>query len=140
MAAAHADQLRPLSFVVAAPGGELILLVREDGANPMTASIAQGKAFTACGFRNSTRALNEIFAANPAALTALASSASGAFAPLGGGMPIFDSVGSFVGSAAASGDAPLRDEACIVAGILAAGFSVTGTSAVIDRQPWPAAQ
>lgn len=138
MATARADQVRPLSFVVAAPGGELILLVREDGANPMTARIALGKALTAGGFRNSTRALNELFAANPAALTAIASSVPEAFAPLGGGAPIFDPAGLFLGSAAAAGDTPLRDEACIVAGILAAGFSVTGPAVAIERHPWPA--
>jgi uncharacterized protein GlcG (DUF336 family) len=137
MAAARTDSVRPLSLVVAAPGGDVILLVREDGANPMTAQIAQGKAVTAGGFRSSTRSLNEIFGSNAAALTAISSSVSGAFAALGGGVPIFDPSGEFLGSAAAAGDAPQRDEACIVAGILAAGLSVCGPTGSIVRSPWP---
>ena len=138
MAAARTDSVRPLSFVVAAPGGEVILVVREDGANPMTARIAQAKAETAAGFRNTTRALNEVFAANTAALVALSSAAVAGFAPLGGGVPIFDANGTFVGSAAAAGDAPPRDEACITAGVVAAGLSVTtNAGAPPERQPWP---
>jgi uncharacterized protein GlcG (DUF336 family) len=138
MAAARAEGLRPLSYVVAAPGGEVILLVREDGANPMTARIAEAKAATASGFRNTTRALNEVFGPNAAALVALSKAAPTGFAALGGGVPIYDADGEFLGSAAAAGDAPPRDEACITAGVTARGFAVSrAAGAVVERPAWP---
>jgi uncharacterized protein GlcG (DUF336 family) len=137
-AAARAQGVNPLSFVVAAPGGEVILLVREDGANPMTARVAQVKAATASGFRASTSALNEVFAANPAALLAISTASPLGFAPLGGGVPIFGPGGEFLGAAAAAGDAPPRDEACISAGVESVGLSTAAPAAVAaPRAAWP---
>jgi uncharacterized protein GlcG (DUF336 family) len=140
LAAARTQGVSPLSVVVAAPGGEVILLLREDGAGPMTARVAQAKAVTAGGFRASTSALNEIFAANPAALLAISTASPLGFAPLGGGVLIFGRDGQFLGTAAAAGDAPSRDEACITAGVESAGLTTAGPAAAPAPRPaWPPA-
>src|SRR5689334_10105336 len=98
-------------------GGHLVAALRMDGngSGIMDFAIAKAEAVAAWGFSTADMA------------NAAKGTPGFAFAPhvvtLGGGVPIFSADGKVrLGAAAASGEAPADDEACVIAGIIGAGL------------------
>jgi uncharacterized protein GlcG (DUF336 family) len=119
---ARADRLKPMCVVVLDSAGHRKVSLCEDGGNPFGIAIAEAKATTAHAFKNATQTLADVFANNPGGVAALSHICDGRFAPLGGGLPIYDADGQLVGAAAASGDMPDRDAAIIRGAIEAVGL------------------
>ena len=60
---------------------------------------------------------------HPTFVAALSDASGGRVFPVPGGVLIRDDAGHIVGAVGVSGDQPLNDEACAVAGIQARGFT-----------------
>lgn len=121
--------LAPLCVAVLDKGAHVVALQREDGASLMRPDIAIGKAAGTLGMGFGGRDLAKRAAAAPAFFTALIVLADGRMVPVPGGVLIRDATGEIVGAVGISGDISEADEACAVAGILAAGMSAdTGAS------------
>ena len=106
------------AIAVVDSGGHLVAALRMDGnrSGIMDFAIEKAKAVAAWGF--ATAQMEEAakgtpgFARAPGVVT------------VGGGVPVFSADGrTLVGAAAASGEAPADDAACVEAGIRAAGLS-----------------
>jgi uncharacterized protein GlcG (DUF336 family) len=114
-------KIRPLCIAVLDDGGHLKALKREDGASVLRPAIAVGKAWGAVGMGESSRSLGNRLKERPAFLAALSDMSGGKVVPVPGGVLIM--AGSeIVGAAGASGGTSDEDEACVVAGIQAAGL------------------
>ena len=116
--AAHAGaKEQSHAIAVVDPGGHLVAALRMDGnsSGMMDFALAKAQAVAAWGF-------------STADMAAGAKDTPGfAFAPhvvtVAGGVPIYSADGKvLIGAAAASGEAPQDDAACVVAGIAAAGL------------------
>ena len=115
--------LRPLAVTVLDPGGNPVVLKREDRAGILRPNIAHAKAWGcvgmgvggAAGARHATR--------DPAFFAALAAISEGRIASSRGGVLIRDKEGEVLGSVGVSGDRPEHDEACAVAGVESAGLT-----------------
>jgi uncharacterized protein GlcG (DUF336 family) len=104
--------------VVDAGGGEIAAL-RMDGnrSGVMDFALAKARAVAAWGF--STSAMADAARGTPGFATAPQ------VVTVAGGVPILSADGnSLLGAAAASGEAPADDEACVQGAIVAAGFAV----------------
>ena len=113
--------LKPLGVVVLDAGGHMIAAQRQDGASALRLQIAQGKAAGALGLGVSSRKIAEMAAERPSFVAALATLASSGIIPAAGGVIVVDSVGGPVGAVGISGDTSDNDEACVLAGLAAAG-------------------
>jgi uncharacterized protein GlcG (DUF336 family) len=118
---ARAMQLRPLCVAVLDDGGNLKALKREDGASVLRPAIAIGKAWGAVGMGESSRSLANRLKERPAFLAALSDMSGGKVVPVPGGVLIMDG-SELIGAAGASGGTADEDEACVIAGIQAAGL------------------
>jgi uncharacterized protein GlcG (DUF336 family) len=100
------------AVVVLDRAGQLLVLMRDEAASPVTLEMARRKAYTAKMFRTST-----LDWAKRTADPALAPQRNLAdVLALGGGVPIM--VGNdAIGAVASSGSSPERDDACARAGI-----------------------
>jgi uncharacterized protein GlcG (DUF336 family) len=114
-------KIRPLCIAVLDEGGSLKALMREDGASMLRPSIATGKAWGAVGMGESSRSLGTRLKERPAFLGALSDMSGGKVVPVPGGVLIVDS-NEIIGGAGASGGTAEEDEACVIAGIQAAGL------------------
>jgi uncharacterized protein GlcG (DUF336 family) len=121
LAHARANKIRPLCVAVLDDGGNLKALKRDDGASILRPTIAIGKAWGAVGMGESSRHLGQRLKENPVFLGALSDMSGGKVVPVAGGVLIMDG-GRIIGAAGASGATADEDEACIVAGIKAAGL------------------
>lgn len=121
LAKARQMNIRPLCVAVLDNGGNLKALKREDGASLLRPQIAIGKAWGAIGMGESSRSLAERLKERPAFLGALSDMSGGKVVPVPGGVLIM-SENVIVGAAGASGGTADEDEACVVAGIQAAGL------------------
>lgn len=121
LAKARQMNIRPLCVAVLDNGGNLKALKREDGASLLRPQIAIGKAWGAIGMGESSRSLAERLKERPAFLGALSDMSGGKVVPVPGGVLIM-SENVIVGAASASGGTADEDEACVVAGIQAAGL------------------
>ena len=121
IAHAHENKIRPLCIVVLDDGGNLKALQRDDGTSLLRPTIAAGKAWGAIGMGESSRHLGQRLKEMPAFLGALSAMSGGKVVPVAGGVLIMDGE-SIVGAAGASGATADEDEACVVAGIKAAGL------------------
>jgi uncharacterized protein GlcG (DUF336 family) len=123
LAKAHELGLRPLAVTVLDPGGNPVVLKREDRAGLLRPSIAHAKAWGcvgmgvggAAGARHATR--------DPAFFAALAAISEGRIASSRGGVLIRDKDGEVLGAVGVSGDRPEHDEACAVAGVESQGLT-----------------
>lgn len=122
LAEARRLDLAPLAVAVLDAGGNLKLFAREDGAGILRFDIAFAKAWGSLGMGFGTRELADRATRNPAFVTALAAVSGGRVAPSPGGVLIATADGEVVGAVGISGDHGDRDEACAIAGIVAAGF------------------
>jgi uncharacterized protein GlcG (DUF336 family) len=114
-------KIRPLCIAVLDDGGNLKALKRDDGASILRPQIAIGKAWGAIGMGESSRHLGNRLKELPAFLNALSSMTGGKVVPVAGGVLIMDGE-VILGAAGASGATADEDEACVIAGIQAAGL------------------
>ena len=121
LAKAREMKIRPLCVAVLDDGGNLKALKRDDGASILRPQIAIGKAWGAIGMGESSRRLGDRLKERPAFLGALSDMSGGKVVPVAGGVLILDGT-AIVGAAGASGGTADEDEACVVAGIQAAGL------------------
>ncbi len=119
----------PLCVAILDPGAHIVALQRDDGASLLRPDIAIGKASGTLGMGFGGRELAKRAAAAPTFFAALIGLSRGRMVPVPGGVLIRDAAGEIVGAVGISGDLPDADEACAVAGVLAAGLSAdTGTA------------
>lgn len=124
-ACSAADDLGvPMAFAVMDPGGHLVALVRMDGAPWITATVAQGKAWTAAAYGTPSAAQKEKMAAIPNFASALTTMTHGAYTPQTGAVPVYRD-GGLVGAIGASGGTGEQDEAAAFAAVAATGASTT---------------
>jgi uncharacterized protein GlcG (DUF336 family) len=117
---AREQGLAPMTVAVLDARGCTVCLKVEDGSSLLRPEIASGKAWSALGmgFGTRTRAANL-----PSFFGALAALADGRVLPVPGGVLIRSGDGQIVGAGGASGDVADEDEACLVAGITATGYT-----------------
>jgi uncharacterized protein GlcG (DUF336 family) len=116
-------RLHPLTVVVLDPGGHLIAMKREDKSGILRTEIATGKAWGTLGMGFGGREFARRAASGGAVfLQALMAASGGRIVPAPGGVLIRDAAGDIVGAVGISGDTSEKDEACAVAGIVAAGL------------------
>ena len=118
---ARKSKIRPLCVAVLDDGGNLKTLKRDDGASILRPQIAISKAWGAIGMGESSRHLGNRLKDLPAFLNALSSMTGGKVVPVAGGVLIMDGE-VILGAAGASGATADEDEACVIAGIQAAGL------------------
>ena len=123
LAYARTEKLSPMTVAVLDARGCVIALKAEDGSSLLRPEIASGKAWSALGMGFGTRNLAARAAKLPSFFGALASLADGRVLPVAGGVLIRAADGAIVGAAGASGDIADNDEACVLAGISATGYS-----------------
>lgn len=121
LAKAQELKIRPLCVAVLDDGGNLKALKRADGASILRPQIAISKAWGAIGMGESSRHLGNRLKELPAFLGALSVMSGGKVVPVAGGVLIMDG-DTIIGAAGASGATADEDEACVVAGIQAAGL------------------
>lgn len=121
----HARQsgMKPLCVAVLDSAGTLVALKREDGASFLRPQIAQAKAWGAIGMGMGTRSLASRAATHPAFIAAVGSLTEGRIVPVPGGVLILGSDKKLLGAVGISGEHSDNDEACAMAGIVAAGFT-----------------
>ncbi|HUD93859.1 GlcG/HbpS family heme-binding protein [Sphingobium sp.] len=122
----RADAAQPLAVVVLDAGAHPVACVREDGASLFRFDIATAKATGALGMGADTRIIAARAANNPAFFQSVVAATGGRLALSPGGVLIRDmegpKAGNVIGAVGISGDTGDCDEACAVAGILAAGL------------------
>lgn len=119
-AVARAQELGvKFSVAVVDEAGNLVYLVRMDGAGFLTPQIAAGKAFTAAAFRKSSADMAQAAQARPVFFGGVTSMTDGKALLAQGALPIVME-GKVVGAAGASGGSPDQDEEVVRAGIEAA--------------------
>jgi len=114
--------LRPLVVAVLDAGGHLVAYKREDKSAILRFEIAYGKAYGALGMGFGSRGLYERAQKAPMFITTLTAASQGRVMAAPGGVLIQDQNGDTIGAVGISGDTSDNDEACAVAGILAAGL------------------
>jgi uncharacterized protein GlcG (DUF336 family) len=101
------------SVAVVDRSGTLLVVLRDEGANPATIDMAKGKAYTALVFRSRTLDFQKATADDPA--RAPQRNVPGILA-LGGGVPIIVD-GEILGGVASSGSSQKDDDECARAGL-----------------------
>lgn len=115
----------PVSVAVVDPAGMPIVVVRMDGAMPVTTELALGKAFSAVYWQRATVDLAALAADRPAFFESLMATARRPLVPLAGGLLVVEN-GLIAGGIGVSGArTPEEDVICAQAGLLAAGLSLT---------------
>ncbi|HAF42812.1 MAG TPA: GlcG protein [Sphingobium sp.] len=120
---ALADGAQPLAVVVLDAGAHPVACVREDGASLFRFDIAKAKASGALGMGADTRVIAARAASNPAFFQSVVAVTGGQLALSPGGVLIREMEGAVIGAVGISGDTGDCDEACAIAGILAAGLT-----------------
>lgn len=123
LAQARRLAVQPLCVAVLDAGAHLIALKREDDASLMRAQIAIAKATGALGMGYGSRELAKRANASPVFYSALFAISGGAMAPSPGGVLIRNGDGLVIGAVGISGDTGDADEACAIAGVVAAGLT-----------------
>ena len=114
----------PMSFAVTDPGGHLVALVRMDGALWITATVAQGKAWTAAAYGAPSHAQKEKMAQMPNFASALTTMTGGAYTPQTGGVPVYRD-GVLLGGIGASGGTGDEDQAAVTAAVESIGCTTS---------------
>ena len=112
----------PLTVAVLDAGGHPVVLKREDGSGILRPEIAVAKAYGSLGMGLSSRELGQRAEKQPTFFAALTTIAGGRLAPAAGGVLIRSADGAIVGAVGVSGDVSDLDEACAIAGVVAAGL------------------
>lgn len=116
-------KLNPMTVAVLDEGGQITVLMKEDGSARMRSDIAVAKAYAALGMGVSSGVLEERGKARPNFIDSLASVAQGNFVPVAGGHVLYDADGDRVGAVGVTGDQAPKDVECARAGIAAAGLT-----------------
>ena len=103
-----------LSVAVVDSGGHLMAFNRMEGANWITATVAQGKAVAAAGFGRPSGALQ----ADSPIIQAVIASHGGRMLPAQGAVPVIRD-GELIGAIGGSGATAQQDEECAQAGLAA---------------------
>ena len=111
-----------MSISVVDPRGDLITMMRSDGASWRTPPISRAKAVAASCFGRASGELTENALAP--VFRGLMAMEGGHMIPGQGALPVFRD-GVLVGAVGGSGGTAQEDEDCSLAGIQAAGFSAT---------------
>ncbi|KMS55602.1 GlcG/HbpS family heme-binding protein [Sphingobium cupriresistens] len=119
----RAQGAQPLAVFLLDAGAHPVAFAREDGASLFRFDIAKAKATGALGMGADTRVIATRAAANPGFFQSVVAVTSGQLALSPGGVLIRDLEGAVMGAVGISGDTGDCDEACAIAGILAAGLS-----------------
>lgn len=106
------------------PGGHLIAFGRQDGASTLRPQLASGKASGALALGISSRKIADMAAERPAFVASLGPIAAGGIIPAAGGVIVVTETGEPMGAVGITGDTSDNDEACALAGIVAAGLTV----------------
>lgn len=114
--------LAPLTVAVLDAGGHLVAFQREDNSGLLRFDIAYGKAYGALGMGFGSREFLARAQANPSFVQALTAASGGRVIPVPGGALVKTTTGEIAGAVGISGDTSDADEACVLAGITAAGF------------------
>jgi uncharacterized protein GlcG (DUF336 family) len=114
--------LRPLAVTVLDPGGNLVVVKREDQAGILRPDIAHAKAWGTIGMGVGGARFSAHAKRDPVFFSALAAISGGRLASSRGGVLIRDADGEIVGAIGISGDRPENDEACAVFGVEKAGL------------------
>ena len=104
-------------------GAHPVAFAREDGASLFRFDIARAKATGALGMGADTRVIAGRAANNPAFFQSVVAVTGGQLALSPGGVLIRELEGAVIGAVGISGDTGDCDEACAIAGILAAGLT-----------------
>lgn len=115
--------LKPLTVAVLDPGGQLLALQRQDGASTLRPAIAIAKAAGALALGVSSRKIAEMAADRPSFVASLGPIAPLGVVPAAGGVIVVDADGQPIGAVGITGDLSDHDEACVLAGIAAAGLT-----------------
>ncbi len=112
----------PLTVAVLDAGGQIKVMMREDGASLLRPEIAMGKAWGVLGMGLGGRELSRRAAKVPAFFGALSDLSGGRMVPVPGGVLIRSQSGEILGAVGVSGDTSENDETCAVWGIRTAGL------------------
>ncbi len=114
-AIAKADQLNvKVSIAVCDAGGSLMAFNRMEGASPVSATVAQGKAAASAGFGRASGTLQ----ADSLVIQNVIAAMGGRMLPAQGAVPVLKT-GELVGSIGGSGATAQQDEECAQAGLAA---------------------
>ena len=119
---ARSKQLEPMTVAALDIRGAIVALQMEDGSSLLRPDIASGKAWSALAMGFGTRNLAGRAEHQPQFFAALAALAGGKVLPVPGGVLVRSADGRLIGAVGASGDIADNDEACVIAGIEAAGL------------------
>ncbi|MCY1706603.1 GlcG/HbpS family heme-binding protein [Pannonibacter sp. SL95] len=114
--------LKPLTVVVLDAGGHMVAMARQDGSSILRPQIASGKAYGALAVGTGSRWLHEAAEKRPHFVQSLNGASGGAIVPVPGGVLVKDQDGEVIGAVGITGDTSDNDEACAVAGVMAAGL------------------
>ena len=123
LAQPRGDNAPALAVVVLDAGAHPVAFAREDGASLFRFDIAKAKATGALGMGADTRVIAGRAANNPAFFQSVVAVTGGQLALSPGGVLIRDLEGAVIGAVGISGDTGDCDEACAIAGTLAAGLT-----------------
>jgi uncharacterized protein GlcG (DUF336 family) len=115
--------LPPITVAVLDAAGCLVSFKREDGSSLLRPEIAQAKAYGALAMGMGSRAIAARASVAPAFVSAVNALAGGRLIPVPGGVLIRSSSKAVIGAVGITGAVSEQDEACAVAGIVAAGFT-----------------
>lgn len=122
LAEAHRQSLEPMTVVVLDVGGHIVSVDREDGAGVLRLEIATGKANAALSIGVSSATVGTRTKGREAFVTGVTAASQGRFVPVPGGVLVLNDAREIIGAVGSSGDAPDKDEACVLVGIQAAGL------------------
>ena len=114
----------PMSLAVMDPAGHLLALARMDGAPWISATVAQGKAWTAAAYGAPSAAQKEKMAPMPNFASALTTMTHGQYTPQTGGVPVYRD-GALVGAIGASGGTGEQDEQVCAAAVTTSGAATS---------------
>lgn len=118
-----ADQgWNPLTIAVYDSMGCLRVVKQPDGCPPVRSQIAMGKAWGAYFWQQPSRTMAGRLPQVAPLFNSLVSMTDGQMVPVTGGVLIKDADGNVLGTAGASGDQSMKDEAAVIEGIKAAGL------------------
>jgi uncharacterized protein GlcG (DUF336 family) len=114
--------LKPIAVAVFDERGCLRAFAAQDGTSLLRGDVAQGKAYGALALGMGSRAIFKRAQEQAFFIDAVNTLAQGRIIPVPGGVLMRDSSGTLVGAVGVSGDTSDNDEACVLAGIAAAGL------------------
>lgn len=119
---ARAEKMPPMSVAVLDAGAHLVAFAREDRSSLLREKISRAKAHGALNLGVGSRSLVERAETHPQFFNSLVGLTGGDIVPVPGGVLVRDADGEIIGAVGVSGSLPDADEACAVAGILAAAL------------------